>query len=71
MGAKIGEQVGYLGWRAMIAFGALFALGLVIFITGIASDDQTLRGSGVLAAIVGFAGTTWLVVRWIFFRGVG
>jgi hypothetical protein len=62
---------GYLGRRTLIGFAALFALGLVLFIAGMVSDDRTLRGWGVLAAIVGLVGAMGLVVRWLVFRGVG
>jgi hypothetical protein len=63
--------MGYVGRRTMAVLLGLVILGLGIFLAGVAADDRTLRGAGLLCALMFGAFALSLLIRWLWYRGVG
>jgi hypothetical protein len=55
----------------MIIFAGMLVVGLALTAAGMASENRTLQGSGMLLAIFGFVLTVYLIIRWLWYRGVG
>jgi uncharacterized membrane protein len=62
---------GYIGPRTMIVSVGMLVIGLVVKAAGMVSDSRTMQGVGVLLAFCGLVMTVWLVIRWLWYRGVG
>ena len=52
----IGPPIGYLGPRTPAAFLSVFALGIVLYLTGVMMSETTLKGVGVLLGFIGVVG---------------
>ena len=64
-------RLGYLGPRTLVAFLALSALGLVLFLAGLAYGDATAKGVSEIFGFWGAVLTVCLLLRWLIFFEIG